>query len=292
MNQKCEEKSEDKLCPICRGIGTWWSYTPSFELIECSPIFECQACFHKWIRKPLENTRAIAEEMVERSSSTLSAEWILSKLPKNKSHANKLKVLDIGCWDGTLLDQLPSPWIRHGVELNHGAAMEARAKGLEVFHGSIEALKLEPASYDLIFMMDVLEHIPDPLEVLHELSKLLAPEGCFVALTGNGASLSTKFFKGCWYYFNYPEHVSFFSPRSAKFALNHMGLSFVDVKKVSHHGCSATSTLIKITKRLFQKRKEGVASLIVAKDSSSNLKLIASRVLRRADHLIIVGCKN
>lgn len=292
MKKKCELKSAGLLCPICKGTGFLWSCTPTFESTESSSVIECQSCFHKWVHKPLEHTRAIAEEMVERSSSTLTAEWIINKLPKDRIFVNNLKVLDIGCWDGTLLYQLPTSWVRHGIELNYGAAVEARAKGLEVFHGSIEEVRLEPLSYDMIFMMDVLEHIPDPSDVLREISKLLAPGGYFIALTGNGASLSTKFFRGCWYYFNYPEHISFFSPQSAKYALEHMGMSFIDVKKVSHHGCSVTSTFLRIIQRMFQRRKEGVASLLAANDRRSNLKLIASRILRRSDHLIIIGRKS
>ncbi len=229
--------------------------------------------------------------MTDRESATLSAEWVLERLGKSWTSRRTARILDVGCWDGTLLNQLPSKWVRHGIELNSGAVTAARAKGLEVFCGRVEEFSSTLESYDLILMMDVLEHLSDPLRMLHHLAAMLAPGGTFFALTGNGEALGARLFRGAWYYFSYPEHVSFFSLESVRRALRIVQLDEVAVRQVRHHSASGLVTGSKILKKLFGKHKQGTAALPTAIDFGGSLKLIGSRVLRRSDHLLIVARK-
>jgi 2-polyprenyl-3-methyl-5-hydroxy-6-metoxy-1,4-benzoquinol methylase len=89
-------------------------------------------------------------------------------------------ILDIGCSAGILLTQLQTRYQAQvrGVEPGKMYREYARAAGLPVYH-SLEALQQEECGrFDLISMMHVLEHLPDPLAyLLHLRERLLETEG-------------------------------------------------------------------------------------------------------------------
>jgi 2-polyprenyl-3-methyl-5-hydroxy-6-metoxy-1,4-benzoquinol methylase len=75
------------------------------------------------------------------------------------------RLLDIGAAHGLLLDAAASRgWRTAGIEPNPDAAASARVKGHEVVTGMLPgALGGLAGRFDLISMLDVLEHLPDPL---------------------------------------------------------------------------------------------------------------------------------
>jgi 2-polyprenyl-3-methyl-5-hydroxy-6-metoxy-1,4-benzoquinol methylase len=82
--------------------------------------------------------------------------------------------------------------IRHvhfsaGVELDEDAAKEARAIADEVIQGDVSQLDLPDhwTNFDLIFCLDILEHLVDPWQLVHSLHKLLAPGGVIVTSLPN-----------------------------------------------------------------------------------------------------------
>jgi 2-polyprenyl-3-methyl-5-hydroxy-6-metoxy-1,4-benzoquinol methylase len=65
-----------------------------------------------------------------------------------------------------------------GVELSPWLArLSGETFGIETLVGSVEQQHIEPASLDVIAMMDVLEHFPDPLATIRHCATLLKPDG-------------------------------------------------------------------------------------------------------------------
>jgi SAM-dependent methyltransferase len=88
------------------------------------------------------------------------------------------RLLELGSAGGWLLRQARARgWQAQGVELSAAAAERARALGLEVFQGDLLAAALPASSFDLVYMGDVLEHVPDCGAVLLEAARLLEPGG-------------------------------------------------------------------------------------------------------------------
>jgi len=88
------------------------------------------------------------------------------------------RLLDVGCAAGWLVEHAARRgWQAQGVEPSEAAARAARARGLEVFQGELAAARLPAASFDLIYLGDVLEHVPDCQATLAEVARLLAPQG-------------------------------------------------------------------------------------------------------------------
>ena len=88
------------------------------------------------------------------------------------------RLLDVGCASGLLLKRARERgWSVTGVELSPQAVAQARALGLDVHQGTLEDARLAPDAFDVVFMGDVLEHVPDCRATLTEVARLLAPGG-------------------------------------------------------------------------------------------------------------------
>lgn len=88
------------------------------------------------------------------------------------------RMLEVGCASGLLLKRARERgWMVSGVELSSAAVEHARALGLDVHHGTLEDAPYGPGSFDLVFMGDVLEHVPDCRATLMQVARVLAPGG-------------------------------------------------------------------------------------------------------------------
>jgi 2-polyprenyl-6-hydroxyphenyl methylase / 3-demethylubiquinone-9 3-methyltransferase len=111
----------------------------------------------------------------------LRLDWIQSQVPL----AGK-RVLDVGCGGGILADAMA----RHGaqvlgIDLSTKAlkvaqlhALEAQTPNVEYREVSAEALASEqPATFDAVTCMEMIEHVPDPASVVRACATLVKPGG-------------------------------------------------------------------------------------------------------------------
>lgn len=79
-------------------------------------------------------------------------------------------VLDIGCGDGLLLSYLGKKHIvATGIDISPEAVVRCRAAGLTALEHSLDTkLPFADESFDTVVLLDVLEHLYDPLAVLVE----------------------------------------------------------------------------------------------------------------------------
>ncbi len=123
-----------------------------------------------------------------------------------------IRVLDVGCADGRLLD-----WYRasavgdrletHGIEMDERAAAIASRRGHRVVAGRFETdTELEPGGFDLILAYHVIEHVDDPEGFARRAAELLAPGGLFVVATPNWDSADARRLRGHWGGNHFPRH--------------------------------------------------------------------------------------
>jgi methionine biosynthesis protein MetW len=100
------------------------------------------------------------------------------------------RVLDVGCASGGLLALL-RPAARHlaGLELSRSAAQAAAEIADDVVCGSLEdpELPFEAASFDLVVLADVLEHVADPAAGLARACTWCRPGGAVLVSVPNVA---------------------------------------------------------------------------------------------------------
>ncbi|MCG5238937.1 methyltransferase domain-containing protein [Azospirillum doebereinerae] len=108
------------------------------------------------------------------------------------------RLLDIGSGPGNFLRAaVRAGYDVTGVELNAGLAELARtASGAEVIAGDALALPRllagREGGYDVVTMLDLIEHVLDPVRLLREAASFLKPDGVLLVYTPNHAGLITR----------------------------------------------------------------------------------------------------
>jgi SAM-dependent methyltransferase len=126
------------------------------------------------------------------------------------------RILDVGCGDGfhlRLLRKYGKPgWRLEGVDTNPRAVRAAESAGLPIHEGLVQHLHLSRSSYDLVFLIQTLEHLDNPVLVLNEIRSLLRPGGRLVIVTDNTDTVDFKIFKGRhWGGYHFPRHWYLFN---------------------------------------------------------------------------------
>jgi 2-polyprenyl-3-methyl-5-hydroxy-6-metoxy-1,4-benzoquinol methylase len=139
----------------------------------------------------------------------------------SKDLEENARVLDIGCGDGFHLKLLAKygkkSWQLEGIDINKRAVEMAERSKLNVRQGTIETLNLPENFYDLVLMIQTIEHLAKPDEMLLNIKKILKPGGQLVIVTDNTDSLDFTFFKSrYWGGYHFPRHWNLFN----KIAIN------------------------------------------------------------------------
>jgi len=96
------------------------------------------------------------------------------------------RVLDVGCGGGILSDSMARRGANVlGIDLSTKAlrvarlhALEAQIANLQFQEVSVESLAADqPASFDVVTCMEMLEHVPDPASVVQACARLVKPGG-------------------------------------------------------------------------------------------------------------------
>jgi 2-polyprenyl-3-methyl-5-hydroxy-6-metoxy-1,4-benzoquinol methylase len=120
-------------------------------------------------------------------------------------------LLDIGCGPGILVEVAASRgWNAIGIELSAWAVNEARSRGLDVRQRRLEELDLPPACVDAVVIADVIEHVPDPADVMRRAFSLLTPGGVVFLATPDVDSLVARALRR-WWWSVLPGHIWLFS---------------------------------------------------------------------------------
>jgi len=120
------------------------------------------------------------------------------------------RILEIGCATGDVLAELAGEYpVVQGIELSEDACAIARARGLDVFCGTLEEFETHQ-QYDVVFMSHVIEHVLDPVATVAIIERLLAPGGVLYLETPNVGSLDARLWKQGWGLIHYPRHLYLF----------------------------------------------------------------------------------
>jgi glycosyltransferase involved in cell wall biosynthesis/SAM-dependent methyltransferase len=99
------------------------------------------------------------------------------------------RLLDVGCAGGQLIAAARAGgWRTAGADLSHEACVQARrTSGAGVVAGEADALPFADAAFDVVTLINVLDHTTRPHAVVREAARVLRPGGLLVVRVPNGA---------------------------------------------------------------------------------------------------------
>ncbi len=169
------------------------------------------------------------------------------------------RLLEVGCGAGARLARLRDRgWDAHGQEVDAVAAEVARQTyDLPVVVAPLESAGFSENSFDAVASNHVIEHVPDPVELLKQSWRLLRPGGELIIVTPNVDSFLHRHFGACWRALDPPRHLHLFCPKTLGQAAERAG--FCDV----HCRTSAANAFSVATGSLFLRRNQPANSLRV-----------------------------
>jgi len=115
----------------------------------------------------------------------------------------------------------------------HAASLAWHSQGVPVAVGNLVRAPFAQASFDLICMFHLLEHIPDPIACLNAARGLLAPGAKLVIQTPNLDCWQYRIFRERWSGLDIPRHLYEFRLQDLRSMLESCGFRVVRVKHFS-----------------------------------------------------------
>jgi SAM-dependent methyltransferase len=138
------------------------------------------------------------------------------------------RLLEIGCAHGFFLLEAQRYFECYGIEISDEAAKLCQSRGLTVHCGTVESEFLKANSpFDAVVMLDVIEHLQNPAEVLKMLYASLSRRGLLMISTGDWASALARIMKKHWRLMTPPQHLFFFSRKTLIDLLSKAGFRVV-----------------------------------------------------------------
>lgn len=212
-------------CPNCGKNENNTLFTKDFfkykkcekcELVYVSPILKEKEIIKMYKNSSYSNSWGkILSNKTEFKFNQTKFENIFQDLKKFKKIKGKL--LDIGCAVGQFLDIFKKKgWQTFGIELNDFERKISQKKGHKVFGEKIEANFLPKNKFDVVSILEVLEHVYDPKKVLKSIHRVLKNDGLLIIVVPNVDSLAANVMQSRCNMFLGMSHITMFSPKTLK----------------------------------------------------------------------------
>lgn len=283
-------------CPICHSEESSKYYDVNSEG-QLYSVETCHNCSHHYTRfnfeidpellyndevyQVVDNRDSVYSKIMDREYGNV-LEQIGKLYPKGS------RLLDFGSGKGVFLNLAQKAGFRcTGVETAEARADFAEKKyGLEIIRTMYTSGPVSNEAYDVITLFHVLEHLPEPKELLRNLIKdNLKQNGMLIMEVPNLSSLQSGIAKDKWMHLDIPRHLSHFSKIRLEEFCNELDLKIVRYEYLSWHlgilgMCHSILTIFgyegKIIKDLKHYNKKLMLALIPVLPFALVLELLAS----------------
>ena len=207
---------------------------PSYQQLEVEHAWEVSSLAEKQRRKREEPLVSRVSLLAAKLKQTLFPKrnrfFTLSmELATKTSSSKPIRILDIGCGAGNLLEEMQQRFtekgytlVPQGIEVSAHLATIANQRcekfgGRVAFANAVDgASQFKKASVDLVIMSSFLEHECQPLILLRKLLSVLSVHGIIVLKVPNFACINRIFRSTKWCGFRFPDHVNYFTPATLR----------------------------------------------------------------------------
>ena len=144
------------------------------------------------------------------------------------SNKKNISLLDFGCGLGLTLDTAKKlDWEVKGVEMNEFCINFCEKKNHKVYSYLSEID--ENIKFDIITLFDVVEHVPNPTNLLKDLKTKLSKDGFLIITCPNWNSLERIFFQNNWKAID-PQHYHYFTIKTMMQILQKANFKIIQIK--------------------------------------------------------------
>lgn len=227
------------LCPSCNDVTNrrYLYHKEGIPIVQCLVCGIGKACPDEFDPEKYYDASYFDGSRADGYSNYVAAKNVLqTQFQKDinllkKLGANGGVLIEIGSAYGYFLEVAKKHYKIYGLELCEEAVVDCHKRGLtSVKHGAIsrEAVEEMPMA-EVVVLLDVIEHLPDPRNAMLELVSKLNPGGLMLLTTGDFSSLTAKLAGRHWRLMTPPQHLWFFSLKSMKRMAETLGLEVVHI---------------------------------------------------------------
>jgi SAM-dependent methyltransferase len=193
------------------------------------------------------------------------------------------RALEIGCGQGELLCLLRLVgWDAEGVDGDaHAVKVAIEVSGCPVQVGDFRDVQVPAASFQLVFLNHVFEHIDSPRSVFELMSRALRQGGRGVLVYPNPESLGARIYRRDWMGWEPPRHLVLPTVRAIRLLAKSVGLHAPHIRSLcreaSHLSCSSRARRKGLQAERVDVLDRGVALL----------ERVGNRSLRWGEELVI-----
>lgn|SRR5574341_142886 len=150
-------------------------------------------------RHALERERIIHEHAFHRYGYFEKRGEILEIIKAECARRERITLCDVGCNAGTLIEMILLAGVKadcSGVDISEEAIRLARGndtlRGVTLKVGSGDKLPFDGEAFDVVTVVEVLEHVQDKVQFLREVYRVLRPGGLCLVTTPNKESLALR----------------------------------------------------------------------------------------------------
>ncbi len=143
-----------------------------------------------------------------------------------------LRLLDVGAGSGILLEAAAEFGLKaEGVEPSAWLRKTARAHGCVINADVLPHPEIR-GPYDIITLIDVVEHVSAPLEMIRAAAELLKPGGIIAIATPDVKSAAARLMGWKWWHYRIA-HLGYFSRKNLEAVCSKTGLEIISVSRPS-----------------------------------------------------------
>jgi 2-polyprenyl-3-methyl-5-hydroxy-6-metoxy-1,4-benzoquinol methylase len=196
------------------------------------PIYKCMDCKFEFCPESVDLNKMY--EFMEDDSYVESSKSRLIQAKKIAKYSDKIlkensKLLDIGCGSGLLVKAFKD--LNHesyGLEPSKFLAKEGMLDDLKIYQGTLEDYDFSN-EFSFISLIDVIEHVQNPKELLNQINEALDEKGYLLVITPRRDSFFRFLLGFKWWHYRIA-HVGYFSKKNLFDMLKDSGFDIVDHK--------------------------------------------------------------
>jgi len=239
LSQVCWVCGSDRLTLVKKGSLPARLTAEHFKITDSAygstaDIFQCKECGFRQagsLSEVLGFYAEMADEAYEqtRGARSMQAQMLLRTVANYCSHG---RLLDVGAGSGILVSEaLKKGFEAEGIEPSGPLSALAIARGLPVYEGVLPSRAIR-GTFDVVTVVDVIEHVSDPVGLMRNVREMLAPEGIAIVVTPDVASVMACLMGWRWWHYRIA-HIGYFDRYTLVRALRAAGIEPISIIRPS-----------------------------------------------------------